>query len=130
MAVGIGTGTTLTHGSLSGGMTSIAHSGTSRPSIPVPHMETTVSVPKVPGALVDWGSLTAEIILDSSVDLDTWITAASAAASPLVITFPSGSIFTVTAFVTGMDLFGIPLEDVITASVTFELAALPVKSGT
>lgn len=130
MAVGIGTGTTLAHGALSGGMTGIAHSGSTRPSIPVPHLGTTVTVPKVAGALRDWGSVTAEVLLDPAVDLANFLAQGVAAVADLVITFPDATVFTAAAsFITDIDLFGVPLEDAMTASVTFELNTLPVLTG-
>lgn len=130
MAAGIGTGTTLAFGTLTGGMTNISHSGSSRPVILLPHMGTTVTVPKVPGALTNWGSVTADILFDPDTDLATWLAEHVKDPDDLIITFPGGTIFTAgSAFIAGEDLFGVPVEDAMTASITFELNTLPVITG-
>ncbi|KKK52703.1 hypothetical protein LCGC14_3102240 [marine sediment metagenome] len=127
MAIQIGTGVTFTKGSISGNVTNIAASGASRPSIPTGHLDSTVTMPFIPGQLTDWGSITMDFNFDADTDGTTWLAEAQTTATDLVISFndAGSTTFTVAAFTTDHDPFTVPLEDLVTASMTWKMAGIP-----
>ncbi len=127
MAIQIGTGVSFTKGSISGNVTNISASGATRPSIATGHLGSTVTMPFISGALTDWGSITMDFNFDADVDGTTWLAEAQATGDALVISFndAGSTTFTVTAFTTDHDPFTVPLEDLVTASMTWKMASIP-----
>ncbi len=125
----IGTGITFSRGSLSGeNVTNISVTGASRPSLSTANLATTVTNPFLGGALMDWGSVTFDFNLapadGDNLHDDTLVISGTNAA--LVITFPAETVtFTVQTFATDYDPFTVPLEDIVTSSITYKLAGLP-----
>ena len=114
-----GTGTTIAFASsFFAQILAIRHTGVSRPSIKTSHMGTTTIDTFIAGDLTDNGSYDIDISFDAATAPPT-----TAAASSCVITFPGTSlnVWTFSAFVTGMSET-IPLEDLMTATVTIKVA--------
>ncbi len=125
----IGTGITFTKGGLTGqNVTNISVTGASRPSLSTANLASTVTNPFIGGALMDWGSITMDFNLAPG-DGNTILTEAKVVGGTnLVVTLDTAAsvTFTVAAFCTDYDAFTVPLEDVVTCSITWKCAGLPV----
>lgn len=125
----IGTGVTFSKGGLSGeNVTNISITGASRPALSTANLASTVTNPFIGGALMDWGSITMDFNVDVETDGDTILTEAKVVGGTnLVIAFHDAATttFTVSAFCTDYDAFTVPLEDVMTCSITWKCAGLP-----
>lgn len=124
MAVDIGTGTTF---AVAGGgayntaatLLSITWSDFSRESIDVSHMLTTGGKDFIPADLYDAGTVTAEVLFDSTLPVPM-----SGVAGLLTVTFPDADTWACDAFCTGFE-FTDPMEDKMTASITYKLTGDP-----
>ncbi len=127
MAIQIGTGVSFSKGDITGNVTNISASGATRPSISTGHLGSTVTMPFINGALTDWGSITMDFNFNADADGTTWLAEAQTSATSLVISFNdvASTTFTVAAFTTDHDPFTVPLEDLVTASMTWKMADIP-----
>ncbi len=130
--VGIGTGVTVKKNAVSlGNVTNLTLSGASRPALSTAHLGSLITNPQVPGALTNWGSMAMDLNIAPDTDIDLLLTEAVATATDFIIQFDgtaTTNVVTVAAFCTDHDLFAIPLEDVMTASMTWQLTEIPVWS--
>lgn len=120
MAVGKGSGTTLTHAGMVYKMTNIAWDGHSIPAIRTGALDATIASYEG-GNLIDWGTVTADIEFDGTQAIPT----PGGAAGNLVIDVRAegaGSVFTALAFLREMSI-QIPNEDVMTGTLVFRLTA-------
>ena len=124
-AVDIGTGTTITFGTsgFTSELLSISWSGIARESVHTSHMGTAAPGADkfgnrtfLPGDLADPGEITAEFHFDPSQD-----PIINEAAETITITFPSGSTWAASGFVTSFE-FDDPMEDKMTATVVVKLS--------
>lgn len=125
MAVGKGSGTTLTHSEQVYKMTNISWDGHAIPAIRTGDLTATIASYEG-GNIVDWGTVTADIEFDGTQSLPT----PGGAASNLVIDVRAagaGSVFTASAFLREMSIV-IPNEDVMTGSLVFRLTSAFVET--
>jgi hypothetical protein len=118
----IGSGSSFTFSGITGDLLSLSLGDMSRDSVEVHHMGTTGFRPKLFGVTDSTGTITAEIHFDTTEDGSTPIVAA---AGSLVLNIgkaaSDGSIYTYSsAAMTGYS-WNDPLEDVLTATVEWEL---------
>lgn len=125
----IGTGTTVTFGTtvFAPQVTNVSWDGISREAIDNSHMGTTGARTSIPGDLYDPGELTLEIWFVTSElagATEMW----TKPAETITVLFPDTGTFVASGFCTGFTLND-PLEDGITATITFEIADDITVSG-
>ncbi len=123
-ATQLGTGSTFTFSGINGDLLSLSLGDMSRDSVETHHMGTTGFRPKLFGLTYSTGTITAEIQMDTTEDGSTPIVAT---AGSLVLNLGTvgasdqGSIYTYSAAAMTGFSWNAPLEDVITATVEWEL---------
>ena len=126
MAVGdtdLGTGSSLAFAGLTAELLSLSASGIERVSVSKAHMGTSGAKPFLVGDQYDPGEITAEIHFAVDQDIDALMIGAAAsltATFPVAVTGDPVEAKTVVAAVTGFS-WEAPLEDVMTASVTWKI---------
>lgn len=117
MAIEIGTGTTITFDSgFFAEIQSISWTGISRESIPSSHMGTTTALTFSPTNLYDPGELEVELHFDP-----TETPPYGSAAETCTVTFPDGSTWVASAFMTEFQVQD-PFEDKIVATATLKFS--------
>lgn len=112
----IGTGTSIAFASgFFAEILDVSPPGATRKSIETSHMGTTDDHTFMPGDLVDRGEAKIEMAFDPATEPPI-----DQPAESCTITFPDGSTWTFTAFMTGYDP-KVPLEDRMTASATLKV---------
>lgn len=118
MAVGKGSGTTLTHAGMVYKMTSISWDGHSVAEIGTGDLAAVIRTYEA-GNIIEWGTITCELEWDGAVGLPTL----GGAATALVIDVQAagaGSIFTANAFARELSAV-IPNEEAMTGTMVFRL---------
>ncbi len=118
----LGTGSTFVFSGIVGDLVSLSLGDMSRDSVEVHHMGTTGFRPKLFGLTYSTGTITAEVYMDTTQDGSTPIVGAEA---QLVLNLGTaagvGSIYTYSAAAMTGYSWNDPLEDVITATIEWEL---------
>lgn len=130
MAADVGTGATLTLGTSawSGQITSISHSGISRPAVDITHLGSSAARQFKATDLYDPGTLEIEVLFEPSSDAVPYAVASSIANEVVTITFPkpAESYATAATMVSAGHVeefsYGVPLEDLMTGSFTIKLS--------
>lgn len=113
----IGTGTSITFASgFMAEILNVNHSGISREAVDDTHMGTTTARSFQPSDLYDPGELSVELQFDETTKPP--ITNAS---ETVTVTFPSGTTWAATGFMTGFE-YTDPLEDKMTATATLKFS--------
>tara|TARA_R100000808_G_scaffold5235_1_gene16064 strand:- start:2207 stop:2593 length:387 start_codon:yes stop_codon:yes gene_type:complete len=120
MATTTGHGTTLTLGTTGALITEIndvSWGDMTRNAVETTNMSTSDHRTFIPHPLSDRGSLTVEANLDDQAE--GWADLIDADAETITVTFPSGTLWTCSGFLRDAS-FSVPLEDKMTASLTFK----------
>lgn len=128
MAVGKGSGTTVTHADLSYVVTTVSWDGYSVVEIGTGDLTATIRTYEA-GNILDWGTVSLDVEWDGAVALTTL----DGAATDLVITVRGATgganrIYTAPAFLESHSAI-IPNEDVMTGTLVFRLTGAFVQSG-
>jgi len=120
MAVDIGTDVTVAIAgvgayNMASTLLSVSWSGFSRESIEMSHMLTTGGRDFIPADLYDAGEVTMEVLYDSTIAVPM-----DQVATVLTFSAPDDDTWACSAFCTGFE-FTAPLEDRMTASITYKL---------
>ncbi len=123
MAIGTGTGTTVTFGTsgFTGNIMNVSQDGISRPSVDTSHMGTTTARTFTPGDLYDGGEITLSVQWDPAAATKPPI---SAAAETITIAFKGGAnTAQFSGFVTeyGND---IPMEELMMTEITIKVSGV------
>lgn len=117
---GIGTGTTIAReGTLFAQVTDIQIGDQSLPSIDITNMSS-VAKDYIPGALIDAGAITFDILILGDGGLPALGTLVDGTADVFTVTFPDASTFVCSGHIESRSI-AIPLEDKISCSITVKL---------
>ena len=123
MGADVGTGTTLTFGTsgFTANLLSVDGPGMTRESFQTSHMGTTTWHEHIPGNLSDGGEVTVEYQFEGDDVYPTLIGAVAEVITINVAGDGAGKIYSFSGFATATTP-AIPLEDIMTASVTLKAA--------
>ena len=97
---------------------SVAWGGMERAAVETTVLDTSGGKTFIPGDNYDPGELTVEMQFDTD---SAWLTALTAAAETVTITWPDAETAAASGFVTGFEISNVTNEGVMTATVTIKL---------